>query len=339
MSLAVIGLGLVSPVGLTPSDHAFFPRAGAVRPRATPFRDAAGEPVTVLFAPFLGARLALSERLLRLAQQAISTAMLPLGGAGLGRGAPLFVVTPAPRDGLTEAQIDRAVQAIAASVAASEVVRYAGSAGAFAALAEADSRVGQGRSEMALVVALDSMVDVATLSARALRPPCPWVKPPLPPGEGAAALLVTSQDRARARSWPALGTLLGAATAMGTSTNDDERLVDGTGMTAVLRALPASNTLGSAFGQSGVDELRLDEWHFALARSAARFAMDHEVTTVEDRTGEVGAAAGAMALAYGLATQVHGTAERKVARGAPFVAWSISSDGTRGAAIAAGSEP
>ena len=338
MSLAVIGLGLVSSLGLSPADHAFFPRAFAVRPRASPFRDAAGEPVTAMFAPWLGARLPISERLSRLAGQAVSTATSPLGGAGLPRGACLFVVAPAPREGLTSAQIDAVVQAIAASVAASEVELWTGAAGVFAALAEADSRVGQGRSEMALVVALDSMIDLATLTARAGRAQCPWMKPPLPPGEGAAALLVTSQERAGARSWPVLGTLLGAATAMGTSTDDDERLVDGSGMTAVLRALPASGALGAAYGQSGVDDLRLDEWHFALARSAARFAMDHEVTTPEDRTGEVGSAAGAMALAHGLAAQIHGTTNRKVARGAPFVAWAISADGTRGAALVAGSE-
>ena len=189
---------------------------------------------------------------------------------------------------------------------------------------------------MALIVAVDSLIDLPTLTERALHPKSPWVRPSLPAGEGAAALLVASPDGARARSMPVVGTILGAATTQGTSTDDDDSVVDGAAMTAVLRQLPDGAKIGAAYGQNSVDDLRFDEWQFAVARSADRFAMDHEAVTPEERTGETGAAAGAMALAYGLAVQRHGTAGRDVARWSPFVAWSISRDGARGAALVAG---
>lgn len=339
MTLAVAGFGLVSPLGLTPSDHAFFVRAGAVRPRASPFRDAAGEPFTVMYAPWLGARLPLTERLAQLAGQAMRTAILPLGGAPLPRGAPLFLCAPAPRPGLSEAQLDAVAQELLAAAGASELQRFPGAAGVFGALADAASRVAQGRAEVALVVAVDSFIDLETLTLRVAQPSCPWQRPPLPPAEGAAAFLVTSAPRARVRSWPVLGTVLGAASAAGTSTDDDDSLVDGAAMTAVLRALPPGAPAGAAYGQLGTDDLRFDEWSFAIARTAPLLAMDHEAVTPEERTGETGAAAGAMALAHGLSASLHGTTSRPVAPGAPFVAWAVSRDGTRGAALGAGSAP
>ena len=71
------------------------------------------------------------------------------------------------------------------------------------------------------------------------------------------------------------------------------------------------------------------------ARACAdRFEQEHEVACPEGAIGAVGAAAGAVSLVYGLAVMRHGATEDPKAAEAPFLAWAISPDGTRGAALA-----
>jgi hypothetical protein len=54
--------------------------------------------------------------------------------------------------------------------------------------------------------------------------------------------------------------------------------------------------------------------------------------SIDTELGAVGAAAGAMNLAYGLAVVDHRTTDAPVQEGDPFLAWAISRDGTRGLA-------
>lgn len=330
MSLAVSGVGLVSALGHTPQDHVFFRRAAAVRPRASPYRTAEGEPLHIHYAPWLGARLSLAPRLIHLAAAAATEAIAPLGDGPARRGVSLFVCTASPRSGLTADMRDGVERALAADLAPADIVRFSGAAGVFAALVEAAARIEKGRAAAILIVAVDSFIDLASLTARVARPASPWLQVPLSPGEGAAALLVTA-PRAGAAHY---GEILGAACAAGASTDDDDEHPDGDAMTRVLRALPGASPVRAVYGQLHTDELRRDEWTVALARCAPSFDESHELVTLEESTGETGAAAGAMALAFGLAAAAHGATRDADAIRAPLLAWAISRDGTRGAAVA-----
>ena len=64
------------------------------------------------------------------------------------------------------------------------VLRFAGAAGAFAALAQVAEKHPGG----ALLLAVDSFIGVEALTERALRPPSPWLLEGPFPAEGAAAL-------------------------------------------------------------------------------------------------------------------------------------------------------
>jgi len=331
MSLAVQGLGLVSALGRSAADHVFFRRAAAVRPRASPYRAANGDPLHIHFAPWLGARMPLAQRLSRLAAGAAADAVAPLGEGAARRGLPLFVCTSSPRPGLAAEMRDGVERSLAADLAPAEVVRFSGAAGVFAALAEAALRIEKGRAAAVLLVAVDSFIDLAWLSAAAARPSSPWLQVPLPPGEGAAALLVTAPRRPGTALY---GEILGAACASGASSDDDDEMPDGNAMTAVLRALPKGSPVRAVHGQLHTDDLRRDEWALASARNAEAFDPAYELVSLEESTGETGAAAGAMALVFGLAAAAHGANRDADAGSAPLIAWAISRDGTRGAALA-----
>lgn len=336
MKLAVVGLGLVSPAGLTSTENVFFVRAGGPPPRPSPFMLASGDPAPVAFCPWIGARAPLGERLGRLAVAALYEATLPLDdGRALDLGqAPLFVCTSGPRPGLGDA--DRAgVEALAARrLGGAAPTRLEGEASAFAALSLAGDLLAGGAARAAVVLAVDSFVSAARLADRLARAPSPYAERPLTPAEGAAALVVMDPAAAEELGVPAIGRVLFAGTAQGTSTDDDDEIVDGAALTRLLRAAPASAPIGAAFGQLEVDALRQTEWLLAAARAASRLDPEHESRCLEGEIGAVGAASGAMSLAYALALLRHGAARSERAARAPFAAWAVSRDGARGLALA-----
>jgi hypothetical protein len=133
---------------------------------------------------------------------------------------------------------------------------------------------------------------------------------------------------------PILGHVLSSATAAGSSTDEDDAIVDGVALTQLLRAASFGAPLGAVFGQIEVDALRQTEWLLAAARVATQLESEHESRCLEGEIGIVGAASGLMSLAYGFAFLRHGAARRERAAQTPFAAWAIARDGRRGLAIA-----
>lgn len=123
---------------------------------------------------------------------------------------------------------------------------------------------------------------------------------------------------------------------MGPANDDNDEPVDGVAMTAALTSLPKVGEVGLVFGQGRLDGLRRLDWHCAVARHARRFARETRFVTLEQHVGRVGAASGAMSLAYGLALLRHRSDDTGAFAGHPFFSWAISRDGKRGVAIAKG---
>ena len=331
MTLEVIGAGLVSPAGLSSTEHVFFLRAGVTLPARSPFLTAEDRRVPVAYCPWIGARASVAERLERMAEAALAEADPPRPGAD---PIALLLCVPPPRPGLTDADTSALGDRIARRLGARAVTRFQGEAGAFAALGRARSLLSGGAAGAVVLVAADSLVSPEALADRLARPPSPYAEAPLDPGEGSAALVLVPPARGRAAGRTPLGTIDAAATAPGAATDDDDEIVDGAAMTAALRALPRGAPARAVFGQARVDGLRAREWEIAVARSAERLHPEHEVYCLEESTGALGAAAGAMHLAYGLAVLRHAATREPTARDAPFYAWAISRDGTRGIAAA-----
>jgi hypothetical protein len=336
MTLVVVGAGLVSPAGRTPEEHAFFLRARAAPPPRSPFLLESGDPIDVRFCPWISARESVAERLCALATRALASALLPIADPLLVARAPLLLCTPATRAGLSDADRDLvAAEALRASGAGSQV-RFTGAAGTFAALARAQAMIERGDARAAIVLAVDSYVAIDALAWDVSHPRGPWSDPRWPRGEGAAALVVVRKGTARGAGASVLGTIVGAATKLGTSTDDDDEAVDGAAMTDVLRGLAGTGKVRLAFGQSMIDSLRRREWYAAVARLSSRFDVACEHRGIEDDVGDVGAASGAMNIALALATMAHDTGAAPNMGDGGVLVWAISKDGTRGAAAVTG---
>jgi hypothetical protein len=332
MSLAVVGAGLVSPGGITPRDHAFFLPPGVLAPGPSPFVKADHARIDVRYCSWLGARLPIAERLVRMAQAAVHEACSSCGDALEGQEVPLFVCASRPRPGLGEADHRTLVDALRLQLRARDASSVWGAAGAFAAVREARARI-TGGARAAMVVAADSHVHVDAVAEDTARAPSWWALERQPLSEGAAALLLTDVRIASQRRMPVLGIIVESQVARGTSTDDDDEIVDGAAMTTALRALPGTGKVEAIFGQYMLDNLRHREWIFAEARNAARFDPEYVNATIETRLGRLGAAAGLFNLTYGIAALHHDTMERELAVGASLLAWAISRDGTRGIAL------
>jgi hypothetical protein len=331
MTLSVVGVGLVSPAGTCARDHVFFPRAEGPPPAPSPFLDVDGHRLDTRRCAWISSRHAGAHRLIDLARAAAAEALavLPSPAAGV----PVFLVAPAPRPGLTAEDIATLARSLREQTGAPAVHVLAGAAAAFVALAQIASAINARQISGALLVGVDSLLTVETLTERVVRRPSPYLLSPPPPAEGAAAVLVTSPSEAARLDLRSLGELTDSRVGPGRGTDDDDEPVDAVTMTALLRGLPSSGPIRSVFGQSLVGLLRLREWHFTLARCVDRFDAEHVTSCLEAATGELGAAAGVVGLAMAFATFQHGAAPS--AATGPLVVWAISRDGTRG--LAAGS--
>jgi hypothetical protein len=342
VDLQVAGLGLVSPSALTPEEHVFLLRAESTMGVPRAFVDAQGELVSAIHCPWLSPKIPTPRRVGELATAAALHAMrhAMVHQALLGRRLPMVLVTAAPWAAFGEAAPSLVERALVAALPVDPEARLTGEAGAFAGLQLAAERLSDPSVPAVLVVAADSSIGVVALTERA-RAARRWERVPAYVSEGAAALLLTRGSGSRAAGWPDMGRISFSATAAGQGSDEDDDPVDGRAMTALFRAASSSaaGKLTQSFGQHNVDELRQRTITFATARNKEAFDPICRLVDVEDAVGRVGAAAGAMQLAYALATERHGMAQPATGEwggGGPFAAWAVSRDGTRGLAIAQG---
>ncbi|MDI1451635.1 hypothetical protein [Polyangium sp. 6x1] len=319
MTLSIVGLGLCSPAGALARDHVFFPRANAPPPAPAPFVRADGRPFQVGHARFVPPDLDLPDRLVALGGIALEEAR------GSERGMPLFVCLPAPCEGLPAAALDDVASRLAAMTESSRVDRFTGAAGVFDALARIEAHA----LPAAVLVGVDSFFHADRAAALAARPPGPFEPARLWPAEGAGALVVVRGVRRGAH------TILMSKSVLGRGTDDDDEPVDAVALTNLLGGLPEGAPLRAVFGQARVDALRSREWEWSAARQAAKFHPEAFGVCLEAEIGQVGAAAGVMALAHAFASVRHGVCPS----GSRLLVWAISRDGTRGIALGVGGDP
>lgn len=335
MSLAqIVGTGLVSPLALGVAEHAFYARAAVAAPPPAAFETGTGERLELLHCGFLGARSPMGERLARLSEIAAHQALAPWEAARGPSGVALAFVAPL-RAGAGPDAITAARDRVARRAKASVVQTWSGAAGAFAALAQARAWLEGGEIAAVLVVAADSHVSIEAATDFFERQDSVFCPRTPPPAEGAAALLLTTRERARSLGLEG-AQLLAFGTAMGQGNDDDDVILDGRALTTLVEALPAGR-IDVVAGQELVDDLRTRDWFLAYARTGKRFADPAVLVTLEEETGRLGAAAGLAALAFGVG-QLRHRVHADVAPDATLLAWAISPDGTRGVALARGGE-
>ncbi len=328
MTLAIVGMGLVSPFGRSPREHVFFLRAGVPAPTALPFEADEDTPVRVHACPWIDAAVGAAERMTALAEAALDTALAPLRDAALPEPA-LAIDLARERPGLDANEQRRVVDALARRFSPPDTGQVWGEAGVFTALKDAERQVARDPAAAVAIVAVDSHISLPFMTHHVLHPPTRWESVRPYPSEAAAALVVMSPKLAARQRLPVLGTVHRSAVAVGAANDDNDETVDAAAMTSVLREL-GSASVPCAFGQGVVDALRREEWSRAVARCSAQF-WDCRHFCIETSIGGVGAAAGAANLVHGVALLRHRAADVPAPADA-LMAWAISRDGTRGAA-------
>jgi hypothetical protein len=335
MDLCVVGTGMVSPLGLTPEQHAFFVRAevGPAAPGA--FLDVDGETIAVAYCPWIGAKMPVAERLCGLGKRALDAALGPLLRSTVASAVQpvvaLFAVTAAPRDGLVEEDRRALEQALGAALR-SPYNRLTGEAGFFQGLAEARAVLAAGTASAVAIVAVDSLVSLARIASFQRAAMSPW-DPKLPrAAEGAAAVVVMTPAEARRLGLDVIATVRFSAVALGSGTDDDDAPVDGAAMAVLIGGAQPTvrGRIGASFGQHGLGSLRNQEWEMAAARNAGAFEDTCPMISVEHEIGYLGAAAGAMGFVHGATVICHDAWPSGSREIGAFVAWAISADGTRG---------
>ncbi len=333
-ALAVVGVGMVSPLGLSPAEHALFARAGTGPAAPGAFIDDQGETINVAHCPWLGAGLPVAARLTALGARALAAA---LAGRPQDASTALFTCTAAPRAGLAEPDREACEAALCRVAKVRTAARATGAAGFFHALGAAAAQLEQGAARFAAVVAVDSLVSPALLADWQRTATTPWESNLPRPAEGAAALLLALPSEARRSGLEVLATLHKSTCAHGESSDDNDAIIDGAALTGLLRGAPRG--VAAVFGQHRLGSLRKREWAIASARTAEMFRQDLVLVSIEHEIGCLGAAAGGMNLAHGIAVHRHQAwpieddAPEPREEG-PFLAWAISPDGVRGLCVA-----
>ncbi|MBK8258045.1 MAG: hypothetical protein IPK82_35935 [Polyangiaceae bacterium] len=336
MKLAVVGMGLCSPLGLTPEEHAFFVRAEVAASAPGGFVNQENELIPAVYCPWLGADLPISERLISLAQTALVTAVEPLsttlfvGSSGRLR-ASLHLITGAARPGLSTDDRTAVENQLASRFDPSRVGRGTGEASFFSTLGSLADRLPRASEQAAVILAVDSFISLPALAEYQRIFRSPWA-PDLPrPGEAAACVVVMLPEAARRERLEVLANIHCAGTEKGESNDDNDLPVDGSALTNLIRAASfPGNKVFSSFGPHGGDSLRRKEWEMAAARLPEKVDSYAVPVCIESVLGRVGAASALSSLVFGIATHQHQTWTEPRASDGAFLTWAISPDGTRG---------
>jgi 3-oxoacyl-[acyl-carrier-protein] synthase-1 len=310
--VVVVGVGMMTAVGLSTRETAASVRAGTARFTALDWRDRYFDPFTVAEVPedglpelneslAGGAGLTYREaRLLRLAALPLRECLNPLprsaGPVGLDLALPEHETTrPLDRPLFLERL---ARQAGGAFDPGRDDCRARGRAGGLAAVGEACRKVREGQVGFAVAGGVDTYRDLYVLgtldaeqrvkSARHLDG--------FIPGEGAGFLLLAGRQAAAAAGLMPLGVLSPVATAVEEGHLYSEAPYRGEGLAAALQQLlqehrppePIRQVYSSMNGESHWAK----EWGVAFLRNRAAFAPGHGVHHPADSFGDTGAACG-----------------------------------------------
>lgn len=329
--LLVVGVGLVSPAGFSAADHVFFVRAGTVQPVPSPFVNEDDEPLPCSYCPWLPPTSTLGERVEQLAFGAASEALDSVRGEA--RNIHLSLVLPSPSAELGEPSQTTVAAHLRQYLAVNDVSRFRGAAGAHEALLDARKKLATGSADAVCIVGADSAFSVPRVEAAYRRRRVVWVPLEPPPSEAAGAVVLMSR---RSPSVKPLARVLDAGTTPGAAHDFNDEPVDGTGLTYLFRKLPNRGGVPMVFGPMESERLRQRDWHLAAARARRHLGAPYALVDVETAIGQVGAAAGAVHLAYAVACNRYQSVNPAIPPGSPFYSWAISADGLRGLTLLEG---
>ena len=308
--VTVAALGTCTPVGLTARMTHVERAARTLRFMLTDVRDRAGEPVRAARLTLLEPWLSRTERIRALGATALEECLAASRSVHGEERLPIALVVP--EEGLgapwEEASLREALEKQAAPTQLEWIEgSWRGRAGFFPALQSAKQRLRGGRTPWVLVGGVDSLSDNHSLKLLVESERClsSEQREGLMPGEGAGFILLGTSGVARSRGLEAVGWVL--AEAQGQEARHFRQRAPNwaEGLTEAFRQLRRHPVAGSR----RVDQVLscqtgegywAKEFAQAYLRNAALFPEPLRVEEIAATLGDVGAAAGALQVGYGL---------------------------------------
>ncbi len=309
--IAIVGLGMCTPLGLTARATQVELAAGTVRFFETDVLDGTGEPVRGSVLTLLEPGLTRTERMAALAVTALHEPLADLASLQVEH-LPLLLALPEPRSGspFELATILEALQSASAPVrieSSEGTVFHEGRAGFFHALSQASRLLRTRKFPWVLVGGVDSMCDIGSLAyhSRNGRTLGPSTRDGILPGEGAGFFLLGYHVPSSKRATSPLGWIVSCALShephsfLQLSPNLAE------GLTAAFQQLSAHPAAGTRrvnhvlSCQTG-ESFWAQEFNYAYLRNAQLMPEPLTLSLIADRLGDTGAAAGAIQLGSAL---------------------------------------
>lgn len=325
-AVAILNLGLCTPLGLTARATQVEMAAGTVRFFETDVLDSTGEPVRASVLTLLEPGLTRTERMAILAVTALEESLKGTASLGIVR-LPLLLALPEPGSG-SSFERERVLGALhsAASPIRLEISESTlfpeGRAGFFRALAEASRLLNSRKAPYVLVGGVDSMCDRGSLTHHATtgRSMGPRTRDGILPGEGAGFCLLAPSSPAGPRELSPQGWLVGCALAHEPRAFLQRKPNMADGLTDAFRQLRQHPVAGSRrvnhvlSCQTG-ENFWAQEFHGAYLRNATLMPEPLTVSLFAESLGDGGAAAGVVQFGSALhhtktLTPTHGEAAR-----------------------------
>lgn len=312
-TVTIVGVGMMTAVGLSASETAASVRAGLAMFTETPIHDQSYEPVTMAEVPqdalpplepgLAAAGLTAREiRMVRLAAPALVECLEPL--AGHDRRPPVILALP---DAETLLALDReaflgwlARQTGNSLDPLRSDASYAGRAGGLHAIDRAAEIVRAGRAPFAVAGGVDTYRDLYVLGAldRDRRVKSSEHLDGFIPGEGAGFLLLASATAAASARLTPLATLGKLASGVEPGHLYSDAPYRGEGLAAVVRDLVDSGAVAppirEVYSSMNGESHWAKEWGVCFIRNRAAFAEEHGFHHPADCLGDTGAACGAL---------------------------------------------
>lgn len=347
--VVVVGVGMMTPVGLTTGETAASVRSATMLFAETPIRDHRFEPFTLAEViedglPDLSKEAAETPAVTSREARMLRLATMPLREClqSLKPGTPPPGLILALPETQTTIPLDgkRFLQLLAQQTGNSfnlkqSAAPHVGRAGGLAAIGQAADTIRQGKAKFMVAGGVDTYRDLYVLGTLDMekRVKSSAHLDGFIPGEGAGFVLLTTSEAARQAGLTALVKISPVSQAVETGHLYSKEPYRGDGLAMAVEKLASSGAAGApiaeVYSSMNGESHWGKEWGVSFIRNKAAFLPDHEIQHPADCLGDTGAAAGPIML--GLAA--HGI--RNGYRRAPCLVYCSSDRGQR-AVLAAG---
>jgi 3-oxoacyl-[acyl-carrier-protein] synthase-1 len=346
--VVIVGVGMMTAVGLTAPETAASVRSGTARFAETSIRDKSWQPFTLAVVPEEGLpglsdRLvaavgltARETRLLRLATMPLRECVRPVASQPPSMG--LCLALPEAPRGTPAVDGARFLAMLALQVGGvfdpqRSDATHTGRAGGLTAVGQAAAVIEQGLADFMIAGGVDTYFDLLVLATldRDGRIKSETNADGFIPGEGAGFVLLASRRAAAARSLPTVARISSVAVGFEVGHLDSAEPYKGDGLAATISQLAGRGAvdepIGEVYSSINGENHWAKEWGVSYLRNRPIFRPDHRVHHPADCYGDNGAASGPLML--GLAA----LAGRDSRRRAPVLVYGSSDQGVRAAVI------